>query len=186
MKQKTLNAIILLMLTITQLTGCDKEPPMPQAVTMNLGKIAKEAGVNEEVRKRIETITQQFSEEVRALSIEHRKEIEAEKNSLGDNRSDEDEQKIQTRQEQLKKLLIEFEKEGQARKAKEISKIRKSSLDNIMTVAQMVALERGASIILKYMGVFWSDSSVDITDEVIERMSDSKDPQPVNSEDTDI
>ena len=55
-----------------------------------------------------------------------------------------------------------------------------------MSVAEMIANEHGASIILKANGVFWSDSSVDITDEVVERMSGGKDPQPAEPAATDI
>jgi len=186
MNQKTHTAITLLMLTVTILAGCEKEPPRPQAVTMNMGTIGEATGLIEEMKQRTEKINQMFSEEIKALSIKQRKEIYAKRNSLGDNPSEEDEQEIQTLEGQLKKQLIEFRKEGQATKAKEINEIRQSYINRIMYVAEMIANEQGASIILKANGVFWSDSSVDITDEVIERLSGSKAPQPADQAATDI
>jgi len=51
-----------------------------------------------------------------------------------------------------------------------------------MSVAQVVAHEHGASIILKANGVFWSFESVSITDEVIMRMSGGRETLPVDSE----
>ena len=182
MKQKTLNTIIFLMLTNTLLTGCDIEPPKPQAVVISLHTIAEEMGINEEIKIRTETMNQQFSEEMKALSIELRKEIEDEKASHGNSPSEEGVQKIQTLQRQLRKQLSETRKKGNARISKETREVRQSHHDDVMSVAQTIALERGASIILKTIGVFWSDGSIDITDEVIGRMQGGKDTQPVDRE----
>ena len=186
MKQKTLTVIVFLMLSVALLSGCEKVPPGPQAVAMNMATIAEAAGINEKMKKRSGEITQLFSEELKALSIDHRKEIEARRISLGENPSEQDEQEIQALEGQLKKQLIEFRKEGQARMRKEITEIRQSYFDDILSVAEMIALEHGASIILKKAGIFWSDSSVDITDEVSKRLSGAIDPRHADPVATDI
>jgi len=182
MKQKTHTIIILLMLTAVLLTGCDHKPPVPQAVVIDIVLIAETTGITEELKIRTETMNQQLSDEIKALSAELRKEFEDEKASFGDNPSEEDEQKIQTLQGQIRKQLIEARKEKNARHTKEMSEVRQTYLDGIMSIAQMIAIEHGASIILKVMGVFWSDGSVDITEEVIERMLVGKDLQPADRE----
>ncbi|MEN8207116.1 MAG: OmpH family outer membrane protein [Pseudomonadota bacterium] len=171
MKQNTNTTIILFMLTVTLLVGCDKESPKPQAVVMNIGTISEATGIKEEIKIRTEAINQQFSENMKALSAEHRKEIEDEKANFSDSPSEEYEKKIQTLQEQLRERFIVARNEKKAKLAKEISEFRQSHFDEIMSVAQIIALEHGASIILKAGGVFWSDGSADITDEVVERMS---------------
>lgn len=186
MNQKSLTAITLLLLTAVLLAACEKEAPKPQAVTMNMGTIGEATGLIDEMKERTEKINQLFIEEIKALSVEQGKEIQVKRNSLGDNPSEEDVQEIQTLEGQLKKQLIEFRKEQQATKAKEINEIRQSYIDRIMSVAEMIANEHGASIILKANGVFWSHSSVDITDEVVKRMSGGNDPQPVDPAATDI
>jgi len=182
MKQITHTITILLMLTAILLTGCDNKPQVPQAVVINIGLIAETTGFTEELKIRTETMNKQLSDEIKALSAELRKEIEDEKASFGDNPSEEDEQKIQTLQGQIRKQLSEARKEKSARLTKELSEIRQSYLDGIMSIAQLIAIEHGASIILKVMGVFWSDGSVDITDEVIEQMLVGKDLQPAGRE----
>ena len=186
MKQKILPVLIFLMLTVGFLTGCENEPPNPQAVTMNFVTVAEATGINEEIKKHTEEINQVFSEEMKALSINYRNEIKAKRNSFGDNPSEEDEQDIKILEGRLNKQFIEFRKEGQAINTEAITAIRQAYRDDIMSAAQMIALEHGASIILKAMGVIWSDSSVDITVEVIEKTSDGIDPQPADPVATDI
>ena len=186
MKQKTLSVLIFLVLTVAFLIGCENEPPKPQAVTINMLTVAEVTGINEELKKHTEDINQQFSEEMKALSINHRNEIKAKRNSFGVNPSEEDEQEIKILEGRLNKQFIEFRKEGQAVNNEAITAIRQAYIDNINSVAQMIALEHGATIILKAVGVIWSDSSVDITDEVIEQMSDGIDPQTTDPVATDI
>ena len=176
MQQKTRTIIFLLILTITLLSGCNNEPPKPQAVVINIVAIAEAMGFDEQLKEHTETMSQQISEEIKALSDKLSKEFEDEKAGLGDSPSEEDEKKIQTLREQLRKQITQASKEGNERRAKETSEVRQSYLDDIMSVAQKVALEHGASIILKAMGVFWSDGAVDITDEVIGRMPGGKAP----------
>jgi len=182
MKQKKLTAIVLLMATVTLLAGCNNEPPKPQAVLINVSTVATASGINEQITKRTETMKQQLSEEMKALSARLNKEFEDEKAGLGDSPSEEDEKKIQALRQQLNKQIIQARSERSEKFKKEASEIRQSYLDGITSVAQMVALEHGASIILKARGVFWSDGSLDITDEVLERMPGGEDTQPADSE----
>jgi len=178
MKQKTLTTLFLLMLTVTLLTGCNNEPLKPQFVVINIVEIAEAMGFSEQLKERTETMKQQISEEIKVLSAKLSKEFEDEKAGLGDSPSEEDEKRIRTLREQLRTQIAQARKEGNERRAKEISEVRQSYLDDIMSVAQKVALEHGASIILKAMGIFWSDGAVDITDEVIGRMPGSNAPPP--------
>lgn len=182
MKQKTLTAIVLLMATATLLAGCNNEPSKPQTVFMNLGTIATETGINEQITERTETLKQQLTEEMKTLSAKLNKEFEDEKAGFGDSPSEEDEKKIQALLEQLNKQIMQARYEGSEKYKKEASEIRQSYLDDIMSAAQVVAVEHGASIILKAREVFWSDGSVDITDEVLGRMPGGKDTQPADSE----
>lgn len=182
MKQKTLTAIVLLMVTVTLLAGCNKEPSKPQAVLIDIGKIAAEKGINEQIKERTEAMRKQVAEDVGALSAKLNKEFEDEKAGFGEVPSEDDKKKIQTLQEQLRKQVIQISNEGNARFRKEASEIRGSSLDGVMSVAQQVALEHGASFVLKSRVVLWSDGSLDITDEVLGRMPGVEETQPADSE----
>jgi len=182
MKYNTLTAVFLLMITVTLLAGCNNGPPQPQAVVINVRTISEAAGLNERIKIRTEAINQQVSEERKELSTKLSKELEDEKARLGDNPSEEDDKKIQTLREQLQKQIMQTRIAGNTRLAKEKSEIWQSFLDDVVSVAKMVALEHGASIILKAQaGVFWSDE-VDITNEVIERMPGRKDEQAADIE----
>ena len=182
MKQKRLTALLLLVITVALFSGCNNEPPKPQSVVINLAEIGEVTGINEQIKIRTETMNQQISEEMKVLSAKLRRELEDEKASLGDSPSEEDEKKIQTLRRQQRQQIIQARNEGNARRMKEISEIRQSYLDDIMSIAQTVALRHGASIMLKAMGVFWSEGSVDITDEVIGLMQGGTDTQPADKE----
>ena len=182
MKPKIHTLIILLMLIVVLFTGCDKEPPKPQSVIINIVAIAEETGINEQIKERTNTVNQQVTEEMKALSEKLRNEFESEKAGFGDNPSDEDAKKIKALREQLGKQIIEARNEANTRRTEEASEIRQAYLDDIMSVARAVALAHGASIVLKAVSVFWSEESVEITDEVIRRMSEESDLQPAGSE----
>lgn len=169
------------MLIVTMISGCNNEPPEPpepQAVVINIQAIVEATGIKENMQTRAETMTQQLSEEMSILSADLNKEIEDERASIGNSLSEDDEKKIQILRGQKLKEFNRVRAAENKRLAEEISEIRQSYLDGIMSVAKDVALEHGASIVLKAMGVFWSDESVDVTDEVIERMSGDKTIQP--------
>ena len=182
MKPKIHTSIILLMLIVALFTGCDEEPPKPQSVIINIVAIAEETGINEQIKERTNTVNQQVTEEMKALSEKLRNEFESEKAGFGDNPSDEDAKKIKALREQLGKQIIEARNEANTRRTEEVSEVRKAYLDDIMSVAREVALAHGASIVLKAVSVFWSEESVEITDEVIRRMPEESDLQPAGSE----
>lgn len=185
MKPYTPSSFLLFVLAFTLLTGCGKEPPRPQAVVINLGTVSETTGINAQMKQQLQTMNQQRSAEMQQLSEELGKEIEAEKARLGDSPSAEDEQKIKTMQQQLSKQLMQARSESNANFAKQRSELMQTYIDAIMVVAQQVAVEQGASIVLKANGVFWSDTAVDITDKVITRMPASDDSAPADSESTE-
>ena len=175
MKYKRLTAVLSLMLTAILFTGCKNEAPKPQAVVIDLPAVSEAAGIDELTKKYTETMNQQISEEIKALSAELSKQLEDEKAALGDNPSEEDDKKIQTLREQLRKQIQRARFAANDKLVKEKSKIWRSFLDDLTPVARQTALDHGASIILKSRAaVFWSDKSVDITHEVIGRMADRR------------
>lgn len=181
-KQKTVSAILLLLVTVSLFTGCNSEPPKPQAVVIDVRAIWEASGIDEQIKKRTEIIDQQIAEEIKALSAKLSKELEDEKSRYGDNPSDEDNKKIQTLREQLRRQLMQARLAGSARTAKVKSEIRRSFLEDISPVAEKVALQYGASIILKAQSaVFWSADSIDITNEVIGRLPAPKALQSPNT-----
>jgi Skp family chaperone for outer membrane proteins len=190
MKQQKLSALLLLVLAAALFTGCGKEPPKPQAVVINILAISEATGINEQIKQQMEAVNQQISEELKVLSDELSKEIEDEKTRIGDNPSAEDGEKLKTLQQQLFRQMMQAKSEGNGKLAEARAEIAQSFMDGIMLVAEKIALEHGASIILKANGVFWSEESVDITDEVIARMpgnsdSEAADNEPADSEPAD-
>jgi Skp family chaperone for outer membrane proteins len=184
MKQRTPTLILLFILSLMLFTGCSKEPLPPQAVVINLGTVSQATGINEQMKQQLQTLNQQFSAEMKQLSEELGKEIEAEKTRLGDSPSAEDEKTLQSLQQQLSKRLMNARSESNAKLAKQRSEITQAFIDSIMLVAQQIAAEQGASIVLKANGVFWTDGTVDITDEVIARMPGRTDSEPADNEKT--
>jgi Skp family chaperone for outer membrane proteins len=185
MKQQKLSTILLLVLTVTLFTGCSKEPPKPQAVVINILAISEATGINEQIKQQMETVNQQISEELKVLSDELSKKIEDEKTRLGDSPSEEEGKMLKALQQQLFKQMMQAKSEGNGKLSKARAEISQSFMDGIMLVAEQVAHEQGASIILKANGVFWSEESVDITDEVIARMPGNNDSEAADSEITE-
>jgi len=177
MKPETLTAKLLLVLIVAQFAGCNNKPPKPQAVVINIGAIAEVVGVEAQVKKRMQATDQQIAEEIKAVSDKLRKAVDGENESSGGSPFEEGEKRILALQSQLKEQVTRIRKEGNTRRMKEASEIRRSFLDGLLPIAQKIALERGASIILKGRVVSWSDESVDITNAVIGRMTDGKDIQ---------
>lgn len=182
MRHKRHTIIILLMLAVSLSIGCDKEPPKPQSVVINIHTIAETTGINEDIKMLTEIMSQQISEDMKALTAASREKIENEKAGFGDSPSEEDKKKLQTLQGQLRKQFMEARNEKNTRLKEVTSEVRQAYVDNIMSIAQIIALEHGASIILKANSVFWSEGAVDITDEVIKQMPDGKDGQAIESD----
>jgi len=170
------------MLAVSLSIGCDKEPPKPQSVVINIHTIAETTGINEDIKMLTEIMSQQISEDMKALTAASREKIENEKAGFGDSPSEEDKKKLQTLQGQLRKQFMEARNEKNTRLKEVTSEVRQAYVDNIMSIAQIIALEHGASIILKANSVFWSEGAVDITDEVIKQMPDGKDGQAIESD----
>ena len=182
MKQKARPAFILLVLIAALSMGCNRQPPKPQAVVINVEAVVKATGIDEQLKARMEAMKQQLSQEMKELSEMLNKEIEDKNAALGDSPSQEDQKAMQTLRGQAFTKMRQVQTEGNKRIAKETSEVRQSYLDEIMSVAADVAREKGASVVLKAAAVFWSEGTVDITDQVITRMSVGKDEEPVDIE----
>jgi Skp family chaperone for outer membrane proteins len=160
-----------LILVITILAGCNYQSSKPQAVVVDRRALLEAAGIDERIKRRLEQVNQEISAEIKALSDKLSKELADRKSMLGDNPSQEDMKKIQNLRQQLREQIAQARFQGNARRAKERAQIRQSLIGEIVPIAEAVAREHGASIILtSQSGVFWFDESIDITDEVIAQL----------------
>lgn len=151
------------------LSACNEQSPNPQTVVIDLAKALEATGLSERITQQAEAIREKHKEEMKALSFELGKQLDAEKTRYGENPGDDELAKIQTLRGQLRRQVMQARLEGNARVMKARTDARKAFIEEIMPLAQAVARERGASIILRSTPVLWSDAGIDITPLVVSR-----------------
>jgi Skp family chaperone for outer membrane proteins len=166
------------MISFIALSGCNQEPPKPQAVVINLSEISNAVYLVERMKTLSDTLSQEINSEMAELSTQYKQEIEDKKASFGDNPSKEQEDELQR---MTKRLQQQFNREritANTQLNEEKNALRQSIMDIITPVVQQVATEHGATIVLKKNPVFWSEDVLDITSEVIARLpaEETRDP----------
>ena len=168
----------LLLISLIALSGCNQEPPKPQAVVINMLEVNQAVYMADRLKAFSGPESKRINTEMKELGAKYMQEIEDKKASFGDNPSKEQEDELQR---MTKRLQQQFNREritANTQLNEEKNALRQSIMDIITPVVQQVATEHGATIVLKKNPVFWSEDVLDITSEVIARLpaEETRDP----------
>jgi Skp family chaperone for outer membrane proteins len=160
----------LLLISLIALTACNQEPAKPQAVVMNMLEVTAAVNMPERLKAFSDAESEKIKSEMKGLGDKYMKEIADKEASFGDDPSQEQQDELKRMRARLQKQYSRASMTANTQKNKEKNALRQSILDEITPTAQQVAAEHGATIIIKDDSVFWSESSLDITSEVISRL----------------
>jgi len=161
-------------------TGCDmlssgssggKEKTSTIAV-VDMDEIAKELGRLEEIEIELKEFQDQLNSQLGSLQASYQQTIQDEKTAIGDDPSEEQQQKLQDITSKLNNKLLQERNDAQRQytqyRTTLLSKFRK----DLKPIAMEVAKERGMSVVLpKSDAVLLAfDDDIDITNDVLERM----------------
>ena len=168
----------LLLISFIALSGCNQEPPKPQAVVINMLEVNQAVYMADRLKAFSGPESKRINTEMKELGAKYMQEIEDKKASFGDNPTKEQEDELQR---MTKRLQQQFNREritANTQLNEEKNALRQSIMDIITPVVQQVATEHGATIVLKKNPVFWSEDVLDITSEVISRLpaEETRDP----------
>ena len=171
-------ALSLLLISLIALSACNKEPAKPQAVVLNVVEATEAVNMAERMKAFTTAENQRINSEMKELGAQYMKEIEDKETSFGDEPTQEQQDELKRMRTRLQKQFNRTRMTANSQMNKEKKALRQSILDEITPIAQQVATEHGATVIIKDDSVFWSEDTLDITSEVIARLpaEETRDP----------
>jgi len=182
----------LTLITSTMLTGgCESEPApgSPAEATGDVGappaaasgsaetqigvldidQAAKELGLADQYRQIVTGQQQQLQDQMNAMQMSFRANLEKRQQALGDEPTDEQRQELQQYQMQGVQKLRNLQSQAQAQSAQLRGSLGQQVQKMIRGPAEKVAQQRGLKIVfLKLNDIFYTAKGVDITDAVVE------------------
>lgn len=144
------------------------------AVVVNLQDVLQRLGRDAELNKSLQEKQQEQRQQLAGYTSTLRQQYEDKKAEFGDNPNEEQQRQLQALQVEMNLRL----RQAQAQTNAEFTEYQKQLVsrfrEQVKPVAREIAAERNANIVLaRDDGVVLSfDASIDITDEVVERMID--------------
>ena len=171
-------ALSLLLISLIALSACNQEPAKPQAVVLNMVEATEAVNMAERMKAFTTAENQRINSEMKELGAQYMKEIEDKETSFGDEPTQEQQDELKRMRTRLQKQFNRTRMTANSQMNKEKKALRQSILDEITPIAQQVATEHGATVIIKDDSVFWSEDTLDITSEVIARLpaEETRDP----------
>ena len=168
-----------LLATVVLLAGCD-EQPLPQfsrggadllpVAFIDLDRVARELGRDEQMRDRVESAREEMSVELRQLAEDLRADFETERAKLGEELDAEERRQLtrlgaeaQQRVQQGQLAVQRRTQELQVQLARELK-------EEIRPVVAAVARERGVAAVIPVNFLLWAEAGTDITQAVIDRL----------------
>ena len=159
------------------ITGCELPKPPPAATTsphgtavIDLDAIAKALGRDITLRDQLTSASEKLNTKVTELASGLRNKLAEEKGKLGEAPSAQEQQKFQKiaseAQQQLRRGQALARQRAQLYQAQLVSQFRAE----VLPVAQRIAVQRGAGLVLIKANLLWHDPSTDITQSVITAM----------------
>ena len=178
MKTREFATLSLLLISFIALSACNQEPPKPQAVVINMLEVNQAVYMAERLKAFSDAESKRINAEMKELGARYMQEIEDKKASFGDSPSKEQEDELQRMTKRLQQQFNRSRMTENTQLRKDKNALTQSIVDVITPVAQQVATEHGATIVLKKNPVFWSEATLDITSEVIARLpaEETRDP----------
>ena len=171
-------ALSLLLISLIALSACNQEPAKPQAVVINMVEATEAVNMAERLKAFTTAENQRINSEMKELGAQYMKELEDKEASFGDEPTQEQQDELKRMRTRLQKQFNRTRMSANGQMNKEKKALRQSILDEITPIAQQVATEHGATVIIKDDSVFWSEDTLDITSEVIARLpaEETRDP----------
>ena len=175
------------LLALLALGACElPRPPHPgsgvprDAAVIDLEELAHALGRDITLREELRAASATLSTQLSALAADLRDRLEEEKHKLGERPSEQ-------AQDAFRRVAAEARAElerGQALARQRAQEVQSELADRfraeVLPVAQRVAAQRGARIILVRSSVLWFDPSTDITQAVVAAMGEAATTPPTN------
>jgi Skp family chaperone for outer membrane proteins len=161
------SGLVVLVLSSVLMTGCMQDGGSSAAV-IDLNAVAKATGQAEVIRIKSEATRKELVAQLQQLAQNLDQQLNVEVQKVGATPTEEQEAFLQRLNAQARSQLAEVRQQAQAQ-ANQIDQALVIEFKNSITpLAEAVAKKKGAKIIFTQdVGLFWYDSTVDITDEVI-------------------
>jgi Skp family chaperone for outer membrane proteins len=170
--ENLMNNVLRIVLAFTVsaifLAGCDQMSGGSDVAVIDLGAVASATGQDEMMREQAEAGRNELSLQLQQLVQGLDQQLVAETEKAGDNPTPEQQQFLQQLNMQARQRITEAQTQAQGQIGQLEQTLVADFRASISPLAEEIAQANGASVILaddSYM--FWFDSSVDITDEVI-------------------
>jgi len=151
--------------------GADSEASAsakPQAVIVDAVAVSRALGRDQDLQQQMEDAGQQFQKQIQQQQNKYQAEINAKRESFGDNPTEEQQQQLarmaQKANQNLRRLRSMAQQRMQQVQASLINQFR----DELTPVVKQIARENDAQLVLINNGsVLWYDPAIDVTDQVI-------------------
>ncbi len=156
-------------------TGCDQagangaaSEAKPQIVVVDAMKVSSEVGRDEDLRTQLTSAGQQLQQQLQQQQTKYRAEIEAKRETFGDNPTDEQQAELARMAQAANRNLNQLQTMAQQRIQQMQAGLVNQFRDELAPIAQKIAQEHGAKVAMINNGnILWYDGAIDVTDEVI-------------------
>ncbi len=166
---KSTMGLVTACLAVLLIAGCDRIPGMgPGTLVVDLAAVAKATGQEEAMQTKVQTAREDLNAQLVEAAKNLEQQIVQERAKFGDSPTQEEElqlqQMAQQAQQQYSQLQADAQQQAQQHQINLVLEFR----EIVQPFAEKIARSRGVSvIILADQTVFWVDSAVDITGDLI-------------------
>jgi len=149
--------------------GCDRIPGMgPDVLIVDLNAIAKATGQDQAMQKQAQTGRADINARLLESAQGLQQQLEAERAKAGDTLTEEQATQLQQMTVQAQQKYAQLQAEAQQKVQQYEASLVQEFRERIEPFAEKIARTRGARVILlSDQSIFWHDTAVDVTDEVI-------------------
>jgi Skp family chaperone for outer membrane proteins len=166
--QIRLKIILAALVCSVLVSGCDQLGGGAPAAILDLAAVAQATGQDEVIQMKADAARNELSQQLQQIAAELDQQIIAERESVGDNPTPEQEQQLQMIALQARQQLSDAQTQAQAQASQVEQNLVEEFRESVIPLAKEIATAMGAKVVLaddSYL--VWYDDSLDITDEVI-------------------
>lgn len=162
---------LIITLTTLLLIGCKPSGLFEQVAVVDLNAVAEALGRDDAIAKDVETANNKLNQQLEQITADMRKQLETEKEKLGEKPSKEEEQKFIQLVQQANNQLSQT-KQVAIQKSQQVQNSLVIEFRNEVSAASKEIAQKNGflTVIAVNDGLLWADSSVDITKDVISEM----------------
>ncbi len=169
MKSLTGLRVVCLAAVLLLTAGCDRIPGMgPDVLIVDLGAIAKATGQDQVIQTQAQTGRADINARLLESAQGLQQQLETERAKAGDAPTREQAAQLQQMTVQAQQQYTQLQAEAQQKVQQYEANLVQEFRERIEPFAEKIARTRGAKVILLAdQSIFWHDTAVDVTDEVI-------------------